>query len=59
MSLKLILKKRLEKKTLNVYVVFVDLEETFDNVKWMRMFEILKKNRIKFEEKISNIWNLL
>lgn len=35
---------------------FVDVEKTFDNVKWTRMFEILKKIGIKFKERWVKFW---
>jgi hypothetical protein len=48
LALRIILEKRINRNK-KTYVAFVDLEKTFDNVDWNRMFDILKKIAVKYK----------
>ena len=50
LALRLIMESRY-KKGKDTYMAFVDIEKAFDNVKWNKMFEILKETGIKFNER--------
>ena len=39
------------KKNQDTFIGFVDLEKAFDNVKWCKMFEILRKIGISYKER--------
>lgn len=57
LTLRLIIEGRI-KKNQDTYMAFVDLEKAFDNVKWTKMFEILKKIGLNYRERrlIYNIY---
>lgn len=50
LTLRLIMEARL-KKNQDTFIGFVDLEKAFDNVKWCKMFEILRKIGISYRER--------
>jgi|AKYZ01.1.fsa_nt_gi Reverse transcriptase (RNA-dependent DNA polymerase). len=56
MALRLILEKRMEVNK-STCVAFVDLEKAFDNVRWRKLFEVLKKIGISYQDR-KIIWQL-
>ena len=58
LALRLVLEERY-KKGRDTYMAFVDIEKAFDNVKWDKMFEILKEIGVKYKERrtILNLYS--
>lgn len=54
LSLRLILEKSLT-EGLDTYLAFMDLEKSFDNVNWSRLFTSLRKIEVKYKK--WNYWN--
>lgn len=56
LALKLIIEKRME-MNMKTFIAFIDIEKAFDNVKWDKMFQILKAIGINYRDR-RVIWNL-